>query len=393
MDIDDWKQIIRYYRRYAPEEPIIQDIKAEQDNIPSPFQVEEIIDSVDRGNVTMLHTIPGSGELWVGKRNNEVHVYNRDLRFSSAIRMPSVPVAMLDSPRQMLLCIGNMLPNEDRNGRLVSTSPAGLRLMTDSLHRPVHMQAEDLDGDKIPDYIIAEFGYETGVLSWINGATMEKKIIRSQPGARNVVIRDFNGDGRPDLMVLFAQAHEELVLFLNKGGGQFDEKLILQFQSVYGSSYFDLADMDGDGREDVIMTNGDNADYSIVKKKYHGLRIFKNVGDLRYEEQYYYPVFGATKVIADDFDADGDKDLAVAAFFATASSSETFLYFRNNGNLTFSVSDLNLPPGHWLRMQTADLNQDGKPDLVLGNFELVDDKKKSEIKKGLQVLVLRNISN
>ena len=47
---------------------------------------------------------------------------------------------------------------------------------------------------------------------------------------------------------------------------------------MYGSSYLELADMNNDGHLDILYTNGDNADYSYVLKKYHGLRIFINDG-------------------------------------------------------------------------------------------------------------------
>jgi hypothetical protein len=40
-------------------------------------------------------------------------------------------------------------------------------------------------------------------------------------GALQAAVRDFNGDGRPDILVMMAQAREGVYLFLNEGQAKF----------------------------------------------------------------------------------------------------------------------------------------------------------------------------
>jgi len=104
---------------------------------------------------------------------------------------------------------------------------------------------------------------------------------------------------------------------------------------------------------------------------------------------------GASEVKAQDFDGDGDMDLAAISFFPDFNHQPNgFLYFENNGN-GFDVQTTPLSQsGRWLRMEAADIDQDGDQDLLLGalNFQpLVPDSTFSRWKEtGSAILILRN---
>ncbi len=124
----------------------------------------------------------------------------------------------------------------------------------EKLARPVQFADADLNGDGKKDLIICQFGNHTGKLSWFdNGDPGKEHVLLLQPGARKVEVKDFNGDGKPDIIALMAQAREELVLFLNQGDGQFTEKILYQFPPVYGVSYFETADFNHDGHPDILI--------------------------------------------------------------------------------------------------------------------------------------------
>ena len=68
------------------------------------------------------------------------------------------------------------------------------------LQRPVHSAFADLNSDGREDIITGEFGKWTGQLSWWEGAedgTYAKHILRAQPGATRVYVRDLNDDQHP----------------------------------------------------------------------------------------------------------------------------------------------------------------------------------------------------
>lgn len=127
------------------------------------------------------------------------------------------------------------------------------------------------------------------------------------------MVRDLDGDGNLDIVALMAQGREGVYAFYNQGDGRFGTKPLLQFSPVFGCSDFTLADIDQDGDEDLLLVNGDNADFSPVLKPYHGVRVYRNEGDYEFAEAYYYPMYGATRILSQDFDADGDLDMAASA--------------------------------------------------------------------------------
>jgi len=54
--------------------------------------------------------------------------------------------------------------------------------------------------------------------------------------------------------------------------------LLIVFSSYFGSSYFYAKDLDFDRDFDFVYSNGDNADLSIIKKPFHGVRFYLNGG-------------------------------------------------------------------------------------------------------------------
>ena len=162
----------------------------------------------------------------------------------------------------------------------------------------------------------------------------------------------------PDIWALFAQGNEGIFLFTNKGGGAFDTKQVLSFPPYYGSSSFELDDFNGDGYKDIIYTCGDNADYSVILKPYHGVYIYLNDGKNNFKQRYFYPINGCYKAIAKDFDGDGDLDIATIAFFAdyVHQPEEGFIYFKNVSKQPIGQTDLTFQPysitagklGRWL---------------------------------------------
>jgi hypothetical protein len=165
---------------------------------------------------------------------------------------------------------------------------------------------------------------------------------------------------------------------------------------MYGSSSFELADVNQDGHPDIVYTCGDNADYSVVFKPYHGVYIFLNDGHNRFYRKFFYPINGCYKALARDFDGDGDLDLAVIAYFADYGQhpEEGFLYFENRGGMHFTPYTVPAArSGRWLTMDAGDVDGDGRPDIVLGNFSIGPalSKDRTDWKKGPSALLLKGL--
>ena len=139
----------------------------------------------------------------------------------------------------------------------------------------------------------------------------------------------------------------------------------------------------------MIYTCGENADYSIILKPYHGVYIFLNDGKNNFKQQYFYPINGCYKAIAKDFDGDGDLDIASIAFFAdyVHQPEEGFVYLKNDSKLPAGKEGFTFQPyslaaakmGRWLTMDAGDWDGDGKIDLILGNFSIAPAMIKSSV--------------
>jgi hypothetical protein len=249
--------------------------------------------------------------------------------------------------------------------------------MIDSLFRPVFVQQFDFDRDGREEFLICEYGDNIGRLALYkyDGSRYTRQVLDPSPGAIRFEIRDMTGDGSPDIVALFAQADERIVLFVNDGKGNFTERprILARFPPVYGSMYFSMHDFNGDGSMDIVYVNGDNFDYSRVLKPYHGVRILENDGKNNFHERFFFPVYGAARAEVADFDKDGDLDIMTTSNFADLERhpERGIMFLENTGRYTFRPYAFTVASANqWNLMATADLNKDGWADVLIGAMDL-----------------------
>ena len=168
---------------------------------------------------------------------------------------------------------------------------------------------------------------------------------------RGVTIADFNADGHLDFAVANHSSPTQLIIYFG-GGRDGSLRVAAEFSLPVGPFGITNADLNHDGRRDIIVTsadsnsveivswNADSASFSIVQQ-------FTTGSDPR-------------EIVAGDFDRDGHVDVAMALFGCHCVEVR-----RGAGDFTFTstirIATLARPHG----LATADFNRDGILDLVV----------------------------
>ena len=243
------------------------------------------------------------------------------------------------------------------------------------------VQAADFDGDGRLDLAVAAFGWRrTGDFTILKNETVDRAAPSFVPhtvdwrtGAIHAIPADVNADRRPDVITLFAQEHETVVAFVNRGGMQFDPQVVHAApHPAWGSSGIQVVDFDKDGDPDVLMTNGDTFD-DMLPKPYHGIQWLENRGSFPFTGHLLATLPGVLRAQAVDLDGDGDLDVVACALLPAdvqVPGRPAVVWLEQTRRGVFERHTLKAGlPAH-ATLDTGDLDNDGDVDVVVGNFSL-----------------------
>jgi len=386
ISLAEWQTIVAYYKKLAPEnltpakrpDTLVPDWAGFALKTPQPIAGKISF-------TTMVSLNPDNHQIYTSDENtHQLTAWTQNLKGKTLITLPS-SVVQADYTKDsngknagVFTCVGQLRPIDFPNGRVLKINldeqNAQPEMIGSELLRPVQTLKGDFYHHGLQDELVLCQGNKKGnviLMKQNSNHTFSQNLITEKPGAAQAISGDFNKDGWLDFMVLYGTADEGLWLYTNNQKGGFTAKALIKFPPVFGSSSFQLADFDHDGNLDLIYTCGYNYHDSRILKPYHGLYIFKNTGNYNFKQAWFYPINGCTKAIATDFDGDGDFDIATSAFFADfiSNPAEGFIYFEQDKPMHFIPHAVPVSNyGRWMSMAVADYNNDGKPDILLGNY-------------------------
>src|SRR5262249_27246475 len=167
--------------------------------------------------------------------------------------------------------------------------------------------------------------------------------------------------------------------FLNEGDGRFRKETIYTApHPAYGSSGIQLVDLNGDGRLDVLYTNGDSLDSGYLKP-YHGVHWLENRGTFPFVPHALTKMPGVMRAVAADLDGDGLLDVVAVSWLPRDQFPEraklgldSVILLRQNAPGQFARYWLEKGSCDHPTCAVGDLMGDGRLHLVTGNHYFTD---------------------
>jgi hypothetical protein len=228
----------------------------------------------------------------------------------------------------------------------------------------------DVNGDSKPDLVVLNCSpsgssdcSRQGIVSVLLGngdGTFRKATLYDSGGlggTNALFVADVNGDGKPDILVGNncpgnCSGVGSFGVLLGKGDGTFQGVVTYSLTGVGGVESIAVADLNGDGKPDLAMVG-------------NGIDVWLGKGDGTFQFLDSYATTGAARqVLLTDLDGDGKLDFVDVNM--TANTADARL---GNGDGTFgSIKTFSLGGKQISWGTIADLNGDGRPDLVSANW-------------------------
>jgi len=284
----------------------------------------------------------------------------------------------------LVASMGKILPCNERIGAIVvleniDNTHFKKHVLADHVARVTDVRAANLTEhrDGRLDLVVGQFGYDQGETRWMEnkgGWVFESQVINTQSGCINTPVADFDGDGQIDIAALISQEWEEVHLIHNLGHGRFADGVVWgSTNEDFGSSGMTVADLNRDGRPDLVSTNGDALDYGGAgTRSWHGVQWLENKGDGFFKYHRIGTMAGAFSPEVVDLNGDRAPDLLVVSAFADWDKPDavSLMAWINDGHENFTPLVLARAPTHLITVAAGDLDGTGVPVIVTGAFHV-----------------------
>lgn len=182
------------------------------------------------------------------------------------------------------------------------------------------------------------------------------------PSPRSVEVADLDGDGNLDILVSNFGTSSVSIFKNTSTAGSISFAAKADFPTATQPAGISVTDLDLDGRPDLVINTVNLQGYISV------LRNTSTNGTLSFAARTDLPAAGGSieEVKTGDFDGDGKSDILVPNFGLNVAN--IFLNLSTPGNLQFAapfnLSTFQGPD----EVALGDLNNDGKPDLLFGHY-------------------------
>ncbi|HMC90184.1 MAG TPA: VCBS repeat-containing protein [Gemmataceae bacterium] len=182
---------------------------------------------------------------------------------------------------------------------------------------PAHAEVVDLDGDGIPDIVVACLGSFTptdgrfGSVVWLRGAAdgsfTPVTLLSGVGRVADVQAADFNGDGKLDLIVaVFGWRNTGEITYLENRTTDWTRPEFVPHvvDERHGTIHVPVCDLNGDGRPDFV---------ALISQEHETIVAFLNEGNGKFRKEIIYaaphPAYGSSGIQLVDLNGDGNLDV------------------------------------------------------------------------------------
>jgi len=228
----------------------------------------------------------------------------------------------------------------------------------------------DVNGDGKADLVVANRGADTVsiLLNTTSAGAATPSFAAQQTFATGdfptaIASADFNGDGRPDLAVGYQNSAKQVSVLLNATVSGSSTAMFGSPQNFAAGNTpgaIAVADVNGDGTPDLVAANSGDDTLSVL------LNIAASgAATASFAPQATFATEDApSAVIAIDVNTDGKPDLA--AINQYGGSVSVLINTTAAAALTPSFASTQIEPAYGTDFAAADVNQDGRVDLIVG---------------------------
>ncbi len=236
------------------------------------------------------------------------------------------------------------------------------------------MAVGDIDGDGKPDLVVTNWAnnsisifLNTSNTGYINNSSFAAHQDFTTGGLNSpygVTIGDLDGDGKLDIIVANAGNNTLSVFKNNSTAGSISLSAQATISVPSQPGLIAIGDLDIDGKPDIVVGNNGNAVCLYKNNSTIGTIVLNSVGSIITGTGTPYP----NSVVIADIDGDGRPDIVAGNY--TNNNLSIIRHISSTGSLSAGLfeSPFNFSTGNGpLDVKIADIDGDGKPDIVVNN--------------------------
>ncbi|MEO6407002.1 MAG: FG-GAP-like repeat-containing protein [Ferruginibacter sp.] len=263
----------------------------------------------------------------------------------------------------------DLFRNTSTPGTISFATPVGIN----AGDYPSQVSIADLDGDGKPDLSVSNG--EAGFFVFKNACTgttisfINRQFIPIPGGsAISVCASDIDGDNKPDILATSSTSNEVAIFRNTSSIGNINMVQVTGYDAGRRTSYITTADLDSDGKKDIIAAAGYYSIYGVPAQDTAVIiaRNLSSAGNISFAAPVAYPMNYPNNISIGDLDGDNKPDIVASndnAFFNILKNTST------QGNLSMApkVSFFIGNSVYAIASAVGDVDSDAKPDIIIAD--------------------------